>query len=416
MIKLKEYIFRKEILNFLNYYIFTIINAAIAILSISYLTKHIQPEDYGRIGIFSSLLFFMPSLVAFCANGLQSIEIVDLSKVDYLKFRNEYISFILLNTLFFASIAIVLSIFIPEFSFVIITSMLMGLVLAFSTIHNTELFQDSKATRFGLISTATVLLSFLLTFIFISGFKLDWKYRILALLISEFVILLIRFYILSDIGRSFKFTLNKDQFKYFFYYGSPLILSTFAGWVINQSDRFFLLHYFSLKEVGMYAAAASIASFIALINGNMSKVIYPLVFKKLSKREGKSFILKVTLLYSILILLVATSFCVGVYLFGHLFLGKKYLEAYPIIYIMCFGQAFFGIYTTTGIVIDYFKKTKLKTILILVGAILIIILSFSITPIIGIYGPAIAALVSFVFLAIGSFFITQRLFKSFNVI
>ncbi|ALL04395.1 hypothetical protein AQ505_02095 [Pedobacter sp. PACM 27299] len=416
MIAIKKYLFRKEVLNFVNYYIFTIINAGIAIISISYLTKHIPPEDYGRIGIFSSILFFMPSLVAFCANGLQAIEIVDLGQEEYLKFRNQYISFVLLNTLFFSALAGLLSFLIPEFSFVIITATLMGLVQTFSNVHNTELFQHSQATRFGLISSATVLLSFLLTFIFISGFKLDWKYRILALLFSEFIIVIFRFYGLSSIGANFKFSLNKSQFKYFLYYGAPLIFSMFAGWVINQSDRFFLLHFFSLREVGIYAAAASIASFIALINGNMSKVIYPVVFQKLNKREGKRFILKITFLYSIIILVITAFFCLGIHLFGGLFLGKKYVDAFPIIYIMCFGQAFFGIYTTTGMVIDYFKKTKLKTMLITIGAVLIIILSFVMTPIIGISGPALAALISFIFLAFGSFVITRNLFNTYKVI
>lgn len=56
--KIKPLVKHKEVLNFVNYYIFTIINAGISIFSISYLTKHILPEDYGMIGIYGSILFF----------------------------------------------------------------------------------------------------------------------------------------------------------------------------------------------------------------------------------------------------------------------------------------------------------------------------------------------------------------------
>lgn len=94
---IKSLIKHKEVANFVNYYIFTIINAGISIFSISYLTKHILPEDYGMIGIYASILFFLPSMMSFSANGLQAIEIVDLEEDRYLYFRNGYISFVLIS-------------------------------------------------------------------------------------------------------------------------------------------------------------------------------------------------------------------------------------------------------------------------------------------------------------------------------
>lgn len=406
---------KKEVQSFINYYIFTIINAGISIFSISYLTKHIVPEDYGMIGIYTSILFFLPSLISFSANGLIAIEIVDLEFSKYLEFRNGYISFLLISFIGSSLISILFCLYFTEFGFVIIMATIMGFIQTLSSIHNTELFQFSQSTRFGLISTGTVLLGFLLTVVFISFFNLNWQYRISALLIAEFVFLIIRFYFLSSIGSSFKFIFDKSQFKYIIYYGAPLMLSVLAGWVLNQSDRYFLLNFFSLKEVGLYAAAAGIASFVVMINSNMIKVIYPLVYKKLSKREGKKFILKVTASYSIVILLISIIFCLGLYFFGNLFLGQKYLSAMPIIYIMCLGQAFFGIYSTTGLVIDYFKMTKLKTILVLLSAILLVLLSFLLIPLFGIYGPAVASLLSFLFLSILSFFISLGLFKKHNI-
>lgn len=414
--KVKPLIKHKEVLNFVNYYIFTIINAGISIFSISYLTKHILPEDYGMIGIYGSILFFLPSIMSFSANGLQAIEIVDLERNKYLDFRNSYISFVLISFVLSFVVSVLVSLYFKEFGFVIIMATIMGFIQTLSSIHNTELFQYSQPTRFGLISTGTVLLGFLLTVVLISVFNLDWKSRIFALLIAEFVFLFIRFYFLSSIGTSFRFVFNKAQFKYLLNYGAPLMLSVFAGWVLNQSDRYFLLNYFSLKEVGLYAAAAGIASFVVMINSNMIKVVYPLVYNKLSKREGKKFILKLTILYSILILIISIVFCVGLYFFGYLFLGEKYQSAMPIIYIMCLAQALFGIYSTTGLVIDYFKMTKLKTILVVLSAILVILLSYILIPILGIYGPAVATLFSFLFLSILSFFISLSLFKKHKII
>jgi len=413
--KLKIVLLNKEVLNFINYYIFTIINAGIGIFSISYLTKHILPQDYGMIGIYTSILFFLPTLMSFSANGLQAIEIVDLSEDSYLEFRNAFISFVFISFFICLLIAIPFSMWLGEYSFVIIMALVMGLITSLTSIHNTELFQNSQATRFGLISTGSVLLGFGLTVIFLSYFHLDWKFRVLSLVLAEFVLLIMRFYALSSIGSCFKFSFNKTQFKYIITYGAPLILSVLAGWALNQSDRYFLLNYYSLKQVGLYSAAAGIASFIVMINSNMIKVIYPLVFKKLSKREGKGFILKLTALYSFLILIITFGFCLALYLFGHLFLGKNYLSAMPIVYIMCLAQAFFGIYSTTGLVIDYFKMTKLKTILVVSSAIIVILMSFLLIPFFGVYGPALASVCAFFFLSILSLFISLSLFKKHNV-
>jgi len=414
--KIKFLLNHKEVLNFVNYYVFTIINAGIGILSISYLTKYILPEEYGMIGIYASILFFLPSIMSFSANGLQAIEIVNLKKEEYIEFRNSCISFVLVSFIVCLFFAIPASLYFKEFGFVILLAIIMGFLMILSSIHNTELFQFSQPTRFGLISTGTVLFGFLLTVVFISFLDLDWKFRIIGLLISEFVFLIIRFYFLSSIGSSFNFVFNKGQFKYIITYGTPLIFSALAGWVLSQSDRYFLLNYFTLKEVGLYAAAAGLASFIAMINSNMIKVVYPLVYKKLSKREGKYFILKVTVLYSMLILIVSILFCLILYFYGHLLLGEKYKLAMPIIYIMCFSQAFFGVFTITGLVIDYFKMTLLKSILLALSATIVIVLSFVLIPILGVFGPAVASLLSFVFLSFFSFFITLHVLKKQNII
>ncbi|MES2284306.1 MAG: oligosaccharide flippase family protein [Bacteroidota bacterium] len=413
--KIKKIIFHKEFFNFINYYVFTIINAAIGLYTISYLTKHLLPEDYGMIGIFISIQSFALPMMSFSAIGLQGIEIVNLNKDDYLIFRNSYISFALLSGIICLLGGGIFSLFSAEFSFVIMMALLMGFILTFSSIHNTELIQYSQPTQFGLISSATALLAFVLTIVFISYLDLDWKYRIFALLISEFIILIFRFYIFSSIGSRFKFHINKEQFKEIFYYGAPLMLTVLIGWILNQSDRYFLLRNYSLKEVGLYAAAASISSLITMINANMVKVIYPLIYKRLSVREGKGFTLKLTALYSVFILTVALMFCVGIYFFGKYFLGSKYLSALPIIYIMCFSQAFFGIYMTIGIVIDYFKKTKIKTILVAISAISVIFFSFLLIRIIGLLGPAVALLISFFILSILSFIISRRLFIQNNI-
>ncbi|SEA04087.1 Membrane protein involved in the export of O-antigen and teichoic acid [Chitinophaga terrae (ex Kim and Jung 2007)] len=411
----KRILQRKEAQHFVNYYIFTIMGALVGFYSIPYLTRHIPPENYGMIGIFLGIVFFMPSLLSFSSNGLQAINIVDQAESEYKRFRNAYISFVIILSICCLAIAVALSYFWSDFGFVIVTAVIYGCLQLCSSIHSTELIQHGKPTQFGLFNFSTIALTFLLTVVSISGFHLDWKYRIYSIIITEAIMVILRFFLFSDIARSFKFTIDKKVIKLLLRYGWPLMFSVAAGWIINQSDRFILLHYYSLKEVGIYAAAYGIASIITTFNQTMIRVVAPPIYQNLAKRVGRSFITKLNVLYSIVILGIAAAGCLCLHLFWHLFLGAKYGASLPVIYVLCFAQAFFGIYMTLGIVIDYFKQNKLKTMIVWVSAIISICTSILLIPVLGAYAPAVGSFFSFLILAIITYIYSYQLLKKYNV-
>lgn len=415
-LKIKALIQRKEARNFINYYIFTILSALIGFYSIPYLTKHLQPEEYGMVGIFLGIVFFMPPLLSFSATNLQAINIVDLNESEYKLFRNDYLSFII--SLFFLVLLLSLaSIFvIPKYSFVIITAVIYGVLQLLSTVHSTELIQHSKPTLFGILNFLSIFLAFVISVYFISWLKLGWHARIAALIITEAILVILRFFFFSSIGREFKFHFDKSRVQVLIQFGWPLMISVLAGWIINQSDRFILLHFFSLKEVGIYAAAYGISSIITTFNQTMLKVVAPLVYRKLSKRTGRSFIVKLNILYAFVILLIALSATVFIHYAWRFLLGPKYEASLPVIYLLCFAQGFFGIYMTLGIVVDYFKYNKLKTIVIWTCAAISLATSFLLIPILHMYAPAVGTLFAFFALSLITYFNGMKILNINKVI
>jgi O-antigen/teichoic acid export membrane protein len=414
--QIKNLFKNKFFVNFINYYSFTIINLIIGFYTISYLSKIISPEDYGMLGIFGSILFFVPTIISFSANGLQSVEIVTKSKKDYILFRNTLFSFLLCSSIVFFIIAIGSCFYFSDYVFIIMTAFFMGFAIVCTSIHNTELIQNVKATQFGFLSSVTLIVSFSLTVIFLSLFNLDWKYRIISLLFAEYIYIIIRFSLISDIWKNFHFRYDINSFKIFIKYGSPLMVSAFAGFIMHNSDRYFNLTYFGLKEVGLYTAAAGIASVIFTINSNLIKVFYPYVFELLSNSKGKVKILKIILFYSLLILIIAGLFSLVIHNFGHLFLGEKYLSSLNIIYILCFSNAFFGIYSVSCLLIDYFKLTKVKTVIVVSSCLILILCNYLLIPIVGFLGPALSILISFIVMSGSTFFYSLKLFKENNII
>ncbi|WP_346316645.1 oligosaccharide flippase family protein [Chitinophaga sp. YIM B06452] len=413
--QIKSIFKRNETKHFISYYIFTILSALVSIYTISYLTKALDPESYGMIGIFLGIVFFVPALLSFSANNLQAINVVDFKEDEYKTFRNEFISFIICLLGLYLIIGAGVYLLLPDYGFVIITSLVYGWLQLMSSIHSTELIQHSRPVQFGIVNFLSIFLAFLISLLFIAVFKLDWKGRIIAMILSESIIVILRFWVFSNIGREFKFLFNPGTVKGFILYGWPLMMSVVAGWIINQSDRFILLQFYSLKEVGIYAAASGISSVITTFNQTMLKVVSPLVYRNLSKRTGRSFIIKLNMLYAIVILSLSTIGSVFIKYAWPYILGASYEPSLPIIYLLCFAQSFFGIYMTLGIVVDYFKQNKLKTMIIWICAVVSIITTLLLIPVLGMYAPAVGTLLSFFTLSVITYFNGIRILNENNV-
>ena len=269
-----------------------------------------------------------------------------------------------------------------------------------SQIHNSELYIESKTKLYGIITTSTTLLNFALTFFFLSVLDLDWRYRIIALLLIESIMLFFRYCKKSNIYSEFQFIIDYGQFKYFLSYGLPLVLNVISAWLINKSDRFFLLNFFSLKEVGYYTAAGGIASFIGQINNNLIKAVYPSIFNRLKVRNAKMYINKITKIYSIFILLLSLTFSTFIFLLGKYFLGESYLKAFPIMILLCVAQAISGIYMISSLTIDYFKESHIKTLIAITSSVFLLLITLALIPIIGYYAPAVGTIFSYVILVL----------------
>lgn len=412
----KTLLSKKIILDFFNYYVFTIITALIGIVSVTYLTNLLSPQEYGMIGIYNSILFFIPSIISFSVNGLQAIEIVDKTEQEYFEFRNSYIFFLLFNSLLGFFGVILFTQLIGEYIFLVYMALIMGILLSFSSIHNTELINNAKPTQFGIFSTLTQILILFFSFVFLKELNLSWKFRIYSFIIAEIIVIGIRYFFFSNILKTLKFTIRKSLFKKMYSYGIPLLFYVLLGWVLNQSDRFFLVKFFSLNEVGIYTVAAGLSSVIVMINSNLIKVLMPIIYKKLSNGTKGNYVNMITFYYSIFIFTISLFYCVFLKYYSHLFLNINYQKSLNITYIMSFSQALFGIYTTRGIVIDYYKKNTQKTLIVAICTVILIGLTFFLIPRVGYLSPVISLLLSFFLLLILTFFYSDYLLKKYEIL
>jgi O-antigen/teichoic acid export membrane protein len=387
----------------INYILFSGLSAGIGFLTIIYMTRSITPEEFGVVGLFMAILYVLPQLISFSTIGLVSINKVKLNQRKFLEFSNKNMSFsifvfliiFILSTLvgFIVDKSIYLFIFIPIIAF----------IQYFSMFHNAELIQDGRSSQFGVYRLILSIFSLILTVIFISYFQLSWDGRLFAILLSESIIVIIMLIYTFHTLKEFKFIYSKLDFKEYVYFGFPLLFGLGAGWLLNQADRFIVLHYFTLKDVGIYTVAYSIGTIINMINQAATNAIVPTLYEKLEKKEGHKIVKKLNIYYSIVILSLSLFIGITSYWYVPLLFGMEYASSSDIILFISLAFAFNGIYRTTGSVIAFYKKNKLQMNILYISAIINIVLSVVFIPIFGILSPAIATMIAYIVLALISY-------------
>jgi O-antigen/teichoic acid export membrane protein len=87
---------------------------------------------------------------------------------------------------------------------------------------------------------------------------------------------------------------SRERFEQMFRYGAPLIAQSLASFVLVFSDRFFLRHFGSLSEVGIYSLGYKLAGIVSLlISGPFSMTWSWQQFELAKKENAKSVYAKI---------------------------------------------------------------------------------------------------------------------------
>jgi O-antigen/teichoic acid export membrane protein len=175
----------------------------------------------------------------------------------------------------------------------------------------------------------------------------------------------------------------------------PLLPNGIAIWIITFSDRYFLILYTTLNEVGLYAVGAKFGLAIGLITGSFRLAWTPLALSVAKEHDAKAFYRNVATIY-----LVGLSFITIVLtglskLLMIVMTQPDYYAGYTVIGILAYGAVFYGLYTISGLGMWLSKKTIFMTIAIFVSAVLNVALNILLIPVWGMLGAATATLCAY---------------------
>lgn len=252
--------------------------------------------------------------------------------------------------------------------------------------------ENKKYAISGLINTLLILMSNIL-FLFYFNLKLESLF--LATIISGVItIVYINFYI--NIKKSFSLKyFDKDEIRNMVRYSLPLVPNYISWWLINASDKYFILIFLSIELNGIYAVSTRLASVLMLINSVFLMAWQDYSISNTETEENsvfnsRIFNMFVKLELTIVIFLISISQILVKYL-----IDSVYFESWKYIPFLFIGASFSAFSAFIGAGYQRNKRTKGILVTSLIGGVFNLTFSLLFIKQIGLYAPSLATLLSF---------------------
>ena len=395
--------YKKQITNSFIYTFSTVVSKAIPFLLLPIFTTYLTQEDYGVLGLISSIISIAGIYIGLKPSLFLIVKIPQMSKdivstyifnsffIGLYTFLIGVIVLLIVKYIFFQTIDSYVFIMIAFFSFFSIFGEILEIILQI----------EKKSKLYALYQLLRTFAAILLALMLIIVFKLGWKGKFFSDIIVVFFIMIFSYLYLKRNGYiTFLFDFSKqiEMIKYLF----PLSFHVLGLVLMNGIDRLFLVKMEGLKIAGLYTVAYTIGATLGIVHDSLLKVWSPEFYKKIkdASHNTKIKILKFQYLYIIGSFIMYGIFISIIPYIFHLMVNDKFNEAYNVIPIVALGLTFEAI---RKLFISYHynlgKNIRIAGITLLAG-ILNMIFNYILIPYFGIMGAAYATLISYIVVAI----------------
>jgi O-antigen/teichoic acid export membrane protein len=391
-------------------------NKLLGLILLPLYTSYLSPSDYGIL----SLLAVTGSLVSILwTSGLRTAMFKHYFVSDELAKRAEVIS----SALFWIAgtgVGAILLFWLPAAQWATllldgpqgaIYFRIMGWVIFFNGIETIPLVvlrSEKKSLQYALFSLASFVLGAGLSIYLVAFQGMGVLGTRVANLITSALFAGIGLWICR---RYLRATFSRQIVVSLLRYGLPLVPAGLASYVLVQADRYFLKVFADLAQTGIYSIGYQCGMIINLIIVQPLQLIWlPTAFEMQGKKDAKSFFGRVLTYYTVL----SGWLALGLSLLGKevilLMTTARFHAAYGVVPWVSYAYVAYGAYMVVNIGTYLTNRTADAWKIVAVAAGANLALNVLLIPRLGMYGAAVATLVSYVFLAWVAWFVNQRLY------
>lgn len=246
----------------------------------------------------------------------------------------------------------------------------------------------------------------------------DWgvEYIFLSNLVANAAMIPVLFFL----TKKFRFGFNREFLKPMWHYAFPLLFMGLAG-VINETFSRTIFEYIlpegfykglTAREVtGIFGANFKLAILMNLIIQAFKYAAEPFFFNQAADKNSPELFAKVMHVFVIFCSALMIAVSVNLDLLGALFLrGDGYIMGNYIVPVLLLGYLMLGIYFNLSIWFKLTDQTKYSFYITVIGAIVTIVVLFTLVPKLGLMGGALSTLCCYTVMTIICYYIGQKYF------
>lgn len=404
--------------NISGFAFFNVLNSAIPFLLLPVLTAYLSPEHYGVVDIFYNTTLIITPVIGLCV--VQSIGRFYFEKIVLSKFVSTVLVILLSSGLIITALSLVFNIVFEDYllsydipPYLIFLAFLYTLFTQISEILLALWRVSYKVAHFGIFRVSKTALDLGLSIFLIVSLGYGWQGRIYPQVVVAFIFAAIALYLLFRLGYLDGLKADKTYKKEALSYSVPLIFHTFGGYVINFSDRFFILLMLGMSDVGIYSVAYQIGMVISLVQNSFNQAWVPFFFQKLNENTpaSKRKIVQITYIYIAFLIVMTLLIYLLIPVIYKYFINESYSDGASLIIWVLLGFLFNGIYKMLVNFLFYDKRTRLVAVLSISSASLNIVLNYFLIKFNGITGAAQATMLTFLFFMLVILYVTLKSYK-----
>jgi len=392
------------------------ITQLIPVLLLPILTRYLSPQEYGIIAIFIVSTTIAVNFIGLNLSAAIQRLYVDYPRDELSKYIGTAIIIICVVSILFLGISfgsksiISLLTTIPPswIPAIIILAFFQVIISIIQVIWRMER-RPKHFVSFQLLMTITNLS---LSILFVIWFLWHWQGRLLGIIISTALCGTLGLFILYRKG-FLNFHFNIDHAKAMLIFSLPLIPHTLSTWIMNGSDRLFIVNMVGAGAVGLYSVGYALGQIIQLLQHAFSQAWVPYLFEELKKDQEAIKIRVVKFIYfhhiAIIILALFLHFAAPYIL--SILVGKNFQGSSKFVFWVAAAYAVNGMYRMVIPFLNYAHKTHLAPIGSTIAAIINLLLNYILIKINGPIGAAQATFISFLILYIITFYFCYKAYK-----
>jgi len=187
---------------------------------------------------------------------------------------------------------------------------------------------------------------------------------------------------------------NRHTLKTMLRFSAPLSINASMWWIFDVSDRWILLYFKGVEQVGLYSVANKLNAIVIIIHVIIFQAWQVSAIDIYGKPGAMQFFKRTFLLhYSAIFIMTSIALVISKDLL-EVVLSADFAQAWAVTYPLLIATAFFCLSSFFGVFYVLTEKTSRVLVTSVVAAIINIILNFILIPYLGLYGAAYATVIS----------------------